>query len=117
MRLRTFAVCLCLFAVGRAFCSDMNFKLTNKTGRSFEAVYISSARDPDWNGNLLPDGVALEPNATVQVEFDRADKSAIWDLNVVDDEGLAVCFKDINLINVDTITLKTVSGGITAEVE
>jgi hypothetical protein len=35
----------------------------------------------------------------------------------VDDEGLSVTFKKVNLTGVDTVTLKDVNGKITAEIE
>lgn len=108
---------LAVLALGRVQASDRDFVLVNETGRSFEAVYLSATGNPDWDGNLLGDRLVLKAGGRVLVKFPAADSSPLWDLNVVDDEGLAVRFDRLRLEGVDTITLKDVRGKITAEVE
>jgi hypothetical protein len=103
--------------LGTALASDLNFKLVNETSLSFEAVYLTPTTDKDWNGNLLNAGKALGAGKSVQVAFDGTAKSATWDLNVVDEDGASVVFKDVNLIDVDTITLRQADGKVTAVVE
>ena len=51
------------------------------------------------------------------MRFKSDARSEIWDLNLVDDEGLSVTFDKVKLAGVDTVTLKDVSGKITAEIE
>lgn len=110
-------VLLTLLGVGNAAASDLDFTLINKTHRSFEAIYITSTDNKDWDGNLLPNGQVLAAGKKLTVDFDPAAKSATWDLNIVDNEGLVVTFPAVKLNHVDTVTLKVVKGKITAEVE
>ncbi|MEX1119395.1 MAG: hypothetical protein WEB60_11445 [Terrimicrobiaceae bacterium] len=113
---RLIILTLSLF-LGQAYASDLDFQLGNQTSRSFEAVYITASEDKDWSGNLLNADQALEPRGLISVAFDPSEKSATWDVKVVDDEGIAVTFKAVNLLNVDTITLSSVNGKYTAEVD
>lgn len=108
---------LSLLGLGSAVASDLNFTLVNETSRSFEAVYVSAADDADWDGNVLPDGGVLAVDGKLAVKFQGAPKSAKWDLKVVDSDGVAVTFEDVNLIDVESITLKGEDGKYVAEVE
>jgi len=104
-------------ALGHAHASDLDFQLSNQTDRSFEAIYITPSKATDWSGNLLENNQTLDAKKTISVAFYPSEKSATWDVKVVDDEGVAVTFKDVNLINVDKITLGSAKGKYTAEVE
>jgi len=106
-----------LFGLGQAFANDLDFVLVNDTNRSFEAVYVSATTNKDWDGNLLPDNKVLRAGGKLTVKFPKTVNSPTWDMNVVDDEGLVVRFNDINLVNVEKITLKDVDGKITAVIE
>jgi hypothetical protein len=106
-----------LLGVANAFASDLDFTLINKTARSFEGVYITAPDNKDWDANLLLNGKVLAAGGKIDVRFKRDAKSEIWDLNIVDDQGLSVTFDHVKLTNVDTITLKDVNGKITAEIE
>ncbi len=108
-----------IFLLGfcQAHASDLDFQLSNQTDRSFEAIYITSSKDEDWSGNLLKANQILEAKGMITVTFAPSEKSATWDVKVVDDEGVAVTFKSVNLINVDKITLESEGGRYTAEVE
>ncbi len=108
---------LCVLAAGPAMASELDFELVNGTGRSFEAVYVTDSGNKDWDGNLLVNGAVLAPGGKLVVRFPMTAKSATWDVNVVDDEGLVVRFDKINLINVETVTLKDEAGKIRAVVE
>jgi hypothetical protein len=104
-------------SVAGAFASDLDFTLINKTARSFEGVYITASDNKDWDANILRDGKVLAAGDQVEVRFRRDEKSATWDLNLVDDQGLSITFDDIKLTNADTVTLTDVKGKVTAEIE
>jgi hypothetical protein len=106
-----------LLGVANAFASDLDFTLINKTERSFEGVYITAPDNKDWDANLLLKGKVLAAGGKIDVRFRRDTKSEIWDLNIVDDQGLSVTFDHVKLTNANTITLKDVNGKITAEIE
>jgi len=108
---------IALLGLGNAVASDLDFTLVNHTPRSFEAVYITASDNKDWDGNLLPDGRPLVAGGKLAVKFDSHAKSASWDLNIVDSDGVSVTFDDVKLSGADTVTLKVVHGKITAEVE
>jgi hypothetical protein len=106
-----------LLGVANAFASDHDFTLVNQTGRSFEGLYITAADNKDWDANLLLDGKVLAGEGKIRVRFKSDEKSETWDFNLVDDEGLSVTFKKVNLTGANTVTLKDVNGKITAEIE
>ncbi len=103
--------------VANVFASDLDFTLANQTGRSFEGLYITAADNKDWDANLLVDGKVLAAGGKIRVRFKSDATSATWDFNLVDNEGLSVTFKKVDLAGVDTVTLKDVNGEITAEIE
>jgi hypothetical protein len=116
MKFRFFLFIL-LLSVANAFASDLDFTLVNQTARSFEGLYITASDNKDWDANLLLDGKVLAAGGKIQVRFKSDARSEIWDLNLVDDEGLSVTFDKVKLAGVDTVTLKDVNGKITAEIE
>jgi hypothetical protein len=116
MKFRSFLLIL-LLSVANAFASDLDFTLVNQTARSFEGLYITASDNKDWDANILLDGKVLAAGDKTQVRFKSEAKSEIWDLNLVDDEGLSVTFDKVQLAGVDTVTLKDVDGKITAEIE
>lgn len=115
--MKSFLVFLFLFSLGKITAADLDFTLSNETNRSFEGVYLSASNDADWDGNLLAKGRVLKAGGKIDVRFDRNADSPTWDLRVVDDEGLSVTFHTVKLEGAQKLTLKTVNGKITAEVE
>jgi len=116
MKFRCFLLIL-LVSVASAFANDLDFTLVNRTGRSFEGLYITTSDNKDWDANLLLDGKVLAAGGKISVRFKNDANSETWDFNLVDDEGLSVTFDKVKLAGVDTVTLKDVNGTITAEVE
>ena len=116
MKFRCFLLIL-LASVASAFANDLDFTLVNRTGRSFEGLYITTSDNKDWDANLLLDGKVLAAGGKSSVRFKNDANSETWDFNLVDDEGLSVTFDKVKLAGVDTVTLKDVNGTITAEVE
>jgi hypothetical protein len=116
MKFRFFLIII-LLSIANAFASDLDFTLVNQTARSFEGLYITAADNKDWDANLLLNGKVLAAGGKIRVRFKSDAKSEAWDFNLVDDEGLSVTFKKVNLTGADTVTLKDVNGKITAEIE
>lgn len=103
--------------LGGLLASDLNFTFVNATPRSFEAVYLSATTDKDWDGNLLTKGRPLAAGGKLAVHFDDAPKVATWDFHLVDSDGVAVRLDKVNLIDVDTVTLREIDGKFVAAVE
>jgi hypothetical protein len=116
MKFRFFLIII-LLSIANAFASDLDFTLVNQTARSFEGLYITAADNKDWDANLLLNGKVLAAGGKIRVRFKSDAKSEAWDFNLVDDEGLSVTFKKVNLTGADTVTLKDVNGKVTAEIE
>lgn len=115
--MRIFSALLLLAGASSAWAVDPDFVLINKTGHDFEAVYVSSEQDKDWNGNILPNGKVLKAGGELKVDFPKRTPEMIWDLNVVDDSGVAVEFHKIDLKDVETITLLEKNGKVEAVVK
>lgn len=115
--LKHLPILLAVAGLKTAVASDLDFTLVNKTPRSFEAIYLSSAENRDWDGNLLPEGKRMAAGERIAVKFSEKENHPLWDLNVVDADGVAVRFDKVKLEGADTVTLKEVDGKITAEVE
>jgi len=116
MKFRFYLLVL-LLGVANAFANDLDFTLMNQTERSFEGLYITASDNKDWDANILVNGEVLVAGGKIQVRFKSDAKSEFWDFNLVDDEGLSVTFKKVDLAGADTVTLKDVNGTITAEIE
>ena len=116
MKFRFFLFIL-LLSIANAFASDLDFTLVNQTARSFEGLYITDSGNKDWDANLLLNGKVLAAGGKIRVRFKNDAKSEAWDFNLVDNEGLSVTFKKVNLAGADTVTLKDINGKITAEIE
>ena len=116
MKFRFFLFIL-LLGIANTFASDLDFTLVNQTARSFEGLYITAADNKDWDANLLLNGKVLPAGGKIRVRFKSDANSETWDFNLVDDEGLSVTFKKVNLTGANTVTLKDVNGKITAEIE
>src|SRR5436190_23907037 len=114
MKFRFFLFILFL-SIASTFASDLDFTLVNQTARSFEGLYITASGNKDWDANLLLNGKVLAAGGKIRVRFKNDAKSEAWDFNLVDNEGLSVTFKKVNLAGADTVTLKDVNGKITAE--
>jgi hypothetical protein len=108
---------LILLGIANAFANDLDFTLVNETARSFEGLYITASDNKDWDANLLLNGKVLAAGGKIQVRFKNDAKSATWDFNLVDDEGLSVTFDKVRLTGGDTVTLKDINGTITADIE
>jgi hypothetical protein len=112
-----FFLAIVLLSSANAFANDFDFTLVNQTGRSFEGLYVTASDNKDWDANILLDGKVLAAGGKISVHFKNDAKSETWDFNLVDDEGLSVTFDKVKLEGIDTVTLKDVSGTITAEIE
>lgn len=115
--MKTLLFLFAAFALGTMQASDLDFVLVNHTSRSFEALYITNRDNKDWDGNLLPKGKILPAGGKITVKFSSPAENSTWDINVVDDDSLAVRFDAVKLAGVDQITLQEKNGKVTAEIE
>jgi hypothetical protein len=81
-----------------------NVALTNFTGASFRAVYLSPSSAPGWQENVLVSG-NLNDGDKLQIAFDPNEKTSEWDLKIVGLDGRYAEWKKLKLGGVSEITL------------
>lgn len=94
-----------LLAAGAAVAGDADFTLANRTGYDIREVYISASHRNAWGNDRMGDGV-LENGRSKLFRFsDKA--SCKQDIMVVfDDDGSKVVWEDVDLCEINKITLK-----------
>lgn len=84
--------------------AKQNFTLVNKTGYTISEVYVAPSKSKSWEEDIL--GQDVMPNATtVDIRFSRKDKTCMWDLKVVYDDGESAEWDNFNLCQVSKITI------------
>ena len=93
------------FTAGAVFAGDADFTLANRTGYDIREVYISASHRNAWGNDRMGDGV-LENGRSKLFRFsDKA--SCKQDIMVVfDDDGSKVVWEDVDLCEINKITLK-----------
>lgn len=93
--------------------ADQDFKLINETGVEIHAVYVSPSDSDDWEKDVLGKDT-LPAGESVDIEFDRAEKAAMWDLRVEDKAGKYIVWENLNLMEISELTLNYKDGKATA---
>jgi hypothetical protein len=105
MRQRLFAgLLLPLLAAGPALAGNQDFVLVNKTGYQIDEVYVSQATSKNWGKDVMGED-ALDANARVKITFDAPDNVCRWDLKVKYNDGDTAEWGNLNLCNINTVTL------------
>ena len=101
------AVFLLLAPVGEAVAqAKQDFSLVNATGYPLRAVFVAPSKSDDWEDDVLGKDIMAD-GETVDIHFNRADKSCGWDLKVTyDDDGTSAVWYGIDLCTVSRITIK-----------
>lgn len=105
--MRRFVLAVCLFtsmAAGPAFAGDQDFKLVNKTGYQIDEVYVSRVSSKNWGTDVMGEG-ALEEDSSVNITFNAPANACRWDLRVKYNDGDTAEWGNLNLCNIDTVTL------------
>jgi hypothetical protein len=78
--------------------------LTNFTGASFRALYLSPTSATGWEENVVT-GSELKDGDTLDIKFDPNEKNAEWDMRVEGVDGRYAEWKNVKLAGVSEITL------------
>jgi hypothetical protein len=89
-------------ALARA--GKQDFILHNQTGVEIHSLYVSPHSAGDWEEDILGRDT-LPSGETVKVTFEDRDKHVKWDLKVTDKDGNALEWYDLNLIEIEEVTL------------
>ena len=81
-----------------------NFTLKNRTGYTISEVYVSPSKVSSWEEDVLGRD-ELAHGEEFEISFSRSEKSCIWDLKVVYDDGEPAEWSNFNLCEVSTIKI------------
>ena len=81
-----------------------DFILHNQTGVEIHSLYVSPHSADDWEEDVLG-RETLPSGETVKITFNDRDKHVHWDLKVTDKDGNALEWYDLNLVEIEELTL------------
>jgi len=91
-------------ATAFARAGKQDFILHNQTGVEIHSLYVSPHSADAWEEDVLGRDT-LPSGETVKVTFEDRDKRVKWDLKVTDKDGNALEWYDLNLIEIEEVTL------------
>lgn len=84
--------------------AKQNFTLVNNTGYTISEVYVAPSKSDSWEEDIL--GRDVMPNATTfDIVFSRKEKTCMWDLKVIYDDGESAEWNNFNLCEVSSIAI------------
>lgn len=84
--------------------SKLDFTLLNRTGVVISELYVSPDEADDWEEDVLGRDV-LKHNESLDITFQRSEKSCDWDLKIVDEDGHEIEWDSLDLCAASHITL------------
>ena len=87
-----------------ALAGNQDFKLVNKTGYQIDEVYVSRVSSKNWGKDVMGSDT-LEEDNSVNITFDAPANACRWDLKVKYNDGDTAEWGNLNLCNIETITL------------
>lgn len=107
-RLRAAGAAMLMLAAasGPAFAqAKQDFTLVNSTGYALRALFVAPTKSNSWEDNILGRDI-LATDEEIEIEFDRGDKTCLWDLRVVyEDDGSNAVWSQIDLCKWSVITI------------
>jgi hypothetical protein len=93
-----------------------DFTLVNATGVEIDKVFISPHDKDDWEEDILGQDT-LPDGQSVDIKFHRAETAPIWDLRIEDKQGHAIEWENLNLLEINKLTLNYKDGKATAKID
>ena len=93
-----------------------DFTLVNATGVEIDKVFISPHDKDDWEDDILGQDT-LPDGQSVDIKFHRAETAPIWDLRIEDKQGHAIEWENLNLLEINKLTLNYKDGKATAKID
>jgi len=102
-------VLLVVLGIGLATAGEQDFTLVNRTGVEIYELYIRPAATDDWQEDVLsvdtlPDGQEIE------ISFDLEEEADYWSIRVVDGDGDAIEWPEVDLTEISTVILSFEDG-------
>ena len=104
MPLALSVIAMCLAVAGYARGGKQDFVLHNETGVEINELYVSPVTSDDWEEDILGKDT-LAAGDSLKITFEDRDKHVHWDLKVTDKEGNSLEWYDLNLVEIDEVTL------------
>jgi len=94
---------MALTSVG--FAASQDFSLVNKSGHDITGFWIVPADSDTWGDDLLK-GQPVANGDKIEIVFDEADKTKLWNFSITDNSGKTWKWekKDYDLTTISTIT-------------
>lgn len=99
------AILVLAATAGVARAGAQDFMLQNTTGFDIHALYIAPSASEDWGEEMLG-GSVLPHGNEVMINFTGAGGTKLWDIWVEDADGNALYWREIDLVQASTVTLK-----------
>ena len=115
-RLLLLVCALFLAAFSTTYAAKQDFLLVNKTGVDIQEVYVAPHGSEEWQEDVMGRDMLVN-GQSVKINFERQIKGKVWDLKVVDKDGKASVWQNLNLTEISKITLHLDGGKASAEVE
>jgi hypothetical protein len=93
-----------------------DFTLVNQTGVEIDKLYIGPHSSDEWGEDILGQDT-LPSGQSVEIKFHRNEKAAMWDLKIEDKQGNSIEWENLNLLEINKVTLFYKDGKGTAQVE
>lgn len=87
----------------------ISFVLKNQTGFDLYEVQLSASGYENWQSDLLQD--VLPNGGEIFVDFELNTPTLSWDIRIVDADGLALEYRELNFSECSVISL-TISEGV-----
>lgn len=97
-------VALFITATAFARAGKQDFILHNQTGVEIHSLYVSPHSTDDWEEDILGKDT-LPSGESLKITFEDRDKHVHWDLKVTDKDGNSLEWYDLNLIEINEVTL------------
>jgi hypothetical protein len=109
---------IAIFLTATAFArvGKQDFILHNQTGVEIHEVYVSPVSSDDWEEDVLGKDT-LPDGESVKITFNDREKHVHWDLKIVDGKGNSIEWHDLNLIEIEEVTLHYKDGKAWADVK
>lgn len=93
-----------------------DFTLVNATGVEIDKVFISPHDKDDWEEDVLGQDT-LPDGQSVDIKFHRAETAPVWDLRIEDSKGNGIEWENLNLLEINKLTLNYKDGKATAKID
>ncbi|MCA3255391.1 MAG: hypothetical protein INF91_07235 [Alphaproteobacteria bacterium] len=103
--LRAGVAALAMMALPVLAQGKQDFTLHNKTGYTINEVYVSPSKSKSWEEDVMGKDV-LEDGERVDITFSRKEKTCLWDLKVVYDDGEEAEWDGFDLCETSKIAIR-----------